>query len=135
MRRTGSSCVQGPVIVLEDDPFWMNEIKLMLEARDETVLQSTSVETALKLQAEHPNAMFIVDIILPERDGIDFIKTARNANPHVKILAISGGGRVGSEFYLKLADAFGAVCTLQKPFDDTQLSKALARLRASGAQA
>lgn len=124
-----------PVIVLEDDPFWMNEIKHMLDAQGATVLQSTSVDAALKLQAEHPDAMFIVDIILPERDGIDFIKTARALNPKAKILAISGGGRVGSEFYLKLADAFGAVCTLQKPFDDAQLSKALARLRASEAQA
>lgn len=108
--------MQVPVIVLEDDPFWMNEIKHMLESQGETVLQSTSVDAALKLQAEHPDAMFIVDIILPERDGIDFIKTARGLNPKAKTLAISGGGRVGSEFYLKLADAFGAVCTLQKPF-------------------
>lgn len=42
-------------------------------------------------------------------------------NPAVKIIAVSGSGRDGGMDYLHVAEAFGAVSTLQKPFHPEDL--------------
>ena len=48
--------------------------------------------------------------------------------PDVKIIAISGGGRVNPDEYLDLARKFGAQHTLTKPFERDELLKAVEEL-------
>ena len=46
-------------------------------------------------------------------------------DPKVRILAISGGGRVDANEYLSVARKFGAVEVLSKPFTRDELRKAV----------
>lgn len=117
-------------IILEDDPFWSEEIAAMLRDQGVQVFEAGSVDRALQLQTEHPEASFVVDIILPERDGIEFIQAARAIDPDARVIAVSGGGRLGADFYLRLAETFGASCTLAKPFNTAQLSSAWSQIQA-----
>jgi len=45
----------------------------------------------------------------------------KKSHPDIKIVAISGGGKVGPENHLVLADALGADATLKKPFSIQEL--------------
>ena len=108
-------------IIVDDDPFWMNEIASVLRSDGVTVYEAIDGDNALRLLASADDACVILDIILPERDGLEIITAARAIKPDVKILAISGGGRLGPDFYLRLATAFGAIDTIQKPFTAQQL--------------
>jgi CheY-like chemotaxis protein len=63
---------------------------------------------------------------MPERDGLEFIREAHRAHPLMKIIAMSGGGHIASESYLKIAKAFGANALLAKPFAQDELWKAIA---------
>lgn len=117
-------------IILEDDPFWSEEIAAMLRDQGVQVFEADSVDRALQLQTEHPEASFVVDIILPERDGIEFIQAARAIDPDARVIAVSGGGRLGADFYLRLAETFGASCTLAKPFNTAQFSSAWSQIQA-----
>lgn len=108
-------------IVVEDDPFWMAQI---CEGLARNGIASVQAETALEASRQirdHPDAMVILDIILPDRDGLEILQEARLANPDVRVVAISGGGRLGASFYLKLATAFGAKVGLPKPFSTDDL--------------
>lgn len=108
-------------IVVDDDPFWMNEITSALRADGVVVHEAVDGAEALRLLATTDNACVVLDIILPDKDGLEIITAARTLKPDVKILAISGGGRLGPDFYLRLATALGAVDTLHKPFTAHEL--------------
>jgi hypothetical protein len=41
----------------------------------------------------------------------------RRENAHVKIIAMSGGGRIGNADFLSIAKNLGADATVAKPFD------------------
>jgi DNA-binding response OmpR family regulator len=67
-------------------------------------------------------AAIITDILMPEQEGLETIREARQRYPSVRILAISGGGAGGPEIQLlRFAESFGADQTLAKPFTPSQL--------------
>ena len=62
---------------------------------------------------------------MPGKEGIETIRDLRREFPRVKIIAVSGGGRIGPDSYLKMAKGVGALRTLSKPFDRMTLLKAV----------
>jgi YesN/AraC family two-component response regulator len=78
-----------------------------------------------------PADLIIVDIFMPEKEGLDTILEIREVAPHVKTIAISGGGMTGSLEYLDYADTFGVDRTFTKPLDLEEVVKEVARLLVS----
>ena len=76
---------------------------------------------ALKLMGSTHIDLAIVDMVMPEKDGVETILEIKQRWPNCKIIAISGGGRIGPETFLNLADAFGADATMKKPLSFGQL--------------
>lgn len=72
--------------------------------------------------------VIITDIIMPEVDGIDVIKEIRRHNSNVKIIAISGGRRMGAEDSLEYARKAGADEAFAKPLDIDRLEATILRL-------
>ena len=70
----------------------------------------------------------ITDIIMPEQEGIETILELRHDFPDVKIIAISGGGRIGPNSYLAMAERLGAHRAFAKPFDQKELLEAVKEL-------
>lgn len=68
----------------------------------------------------------VIDIIMPDREGVETILHIRKRWPDTYIIAISGGGRIGPDDFLELATAVGADRTLTKPFRPSQLLSVLA---------
>ena len=62
---------------------------------------------------------------MPEKEGVETILDVRKKYPDLKIIAISGGGRLGPTNYLRLAKATGAHYTLTKPFTHDELFLAI----------
>ena len=65
--------------------------------------------------------LVITDIIMPDQEGIQTITEMRAAKPDAKIIAISGGGRIGNTDFLKIAQVLGAMAVIPKPFDLDEL--------------
>jgi FixJ family two-component response regulator len=63
----------------------------------------------------------LTDVIMPEKDGIEVIGELRRKQPNVRIVAMSGGGHVALDQYLKIAKGMGAHGILQKPFSNDEL--------------
>ena len=61
--------------------------------------------------------LVVTDIVMPEKEGLETIVAIRKRNKKVPIIAISGGGKLGPEHYLLLAQQFGADYAFQKPFN------------------
>jgi DNA-binding response OmpR family regulator len=73
----------------------------------------------------------VTDICMPERDGIELIRTLRAADPPLPVLAISGGGAYGVDGLLKMAELLGARATLRKPFAPSELVAAVEAISAA----
>jgi len=63
----------------------------------------------------------ITDLVMPEKEGIETIREIKNYYKQVKIIAISGGGRVTSRDYLDFAEGVGADYSFSKPVDHERL--------------
>ena len=59
--------------------------------------------------------LIILDLIMPEKEGIETIMALRNAESAIPIIAISGGGRTRPEANLNIAQMLGARYAFAKP--------------------
>ena len=69
---------------------------------------------------------------MPEQEGLETIAELKKEFPAVKIIAVSGGGRVSPDMYLPTAQEFGADRVFTKPFDIIRLGEAVKELLAAG---
>ena len=120
------------ILVVEDDDQIRTLIKKMLEGEKEyEVAEAENGVVAVKLARKTEFDLIITDIIMPEKEGIETIKEIRQMYPMIKIIAISGGGRIGPYDYLDLAKRLGAKKVLEKPFDLKEMLVAVKELLAS----
>jgi DNA-binding response OmpR family regulator len=113
------------VCVIDDDPMMLQHLQDMVAGLGFEVVSAPDVKTAFELMAAQHCDAAVVDILMPERDGIDFIMQARRVHPDLRIVAISGGGRLGADAVLGMAAGLGADRTLVKPFSASELQIAL----------
>ena len=113
------------ILLVDDDDLSRSAVHKMLE-RTGYVVHSTGIgQEALDHYRSQPSDLVITDLIMPDIDGLEVIQQLRRMNPAVRVLAISGGGRVDAEEYLSVARKFGAVEVLPKPFTGQKLKDAL----------
>ena len=76
-------------------------------------------------------SLVITDMIMPDVEGIEIITRLKQEMPDLPIIAMSGGGRVGGNNYLILADALGADAIFDKPLSVLELSRKVEGLLSS----
>lgn len=116
------------ILLIDDDNLVRMAISAVLEGAGHEVVQAPNGRVGTAAYARSAFDLVITDILMPEQEGIETIRILRHANPSVKILAISGGGRIGSQDFLLLAEMLGAAATLKKPFDPDELTARVAAL-------
>lgn len=63
----------------------------------------------------------LTDLIMPDKEGLEFIRELRRDEPTVGIIAMSGGGRGNKYSYLGPAKLLGADAALAKPFSKDEI--------------
>ena len=118
------------ILVIDDDPVLRRVITLALEAAGHSVLRCENGKKAIDHLAHNHADLLITDILMPEMDGVETVRAARQLQPQLPILAMSGGGSFDPLDYLGIASAFGATAVLPKPFRTTQLVDLVAKMLA-----
>ena len=112
-------------ILLVEDDFNLRSILVeILEDAGHRVSALADGKEVEKFIPTDPVDLVLMDILLPEQEGIETIINLHRNYPDVKIIGMSGGGQAGpagAELYLDAALTFGAHDTLQKPFEHTEL--------------
>jgi len=70
----------------------------------------------------------VTDILMPEKEGMEVIRKLKEKNKQVKTIAISGGGQIGPDRYLDLAEKLGADDKIKKPFGPDKLIQSINNL-------
>ena len=107
----------GRILVIDDDIEVREMLKQYFERAGYDVLVAADGKAATSLQHESPADLVITDIVMPEKEGLETIMEFRRDFPSVKVIAISGGGKIEANKYLTIARALGAQKTFAKPFE------------------
>lgn len=116
------------IIVIDDEPYILLMIKKMLENEGYDVELANNGKEGLEQIRRDPPDLVITDIVMPEKEGLEMIREVRSRFPEMKIIAISGGGRLDSGEYLEPARHFGAARILRKPFQKKDMVAAVSEL-------
>jgi len=111
------------ILLVEDEPQMLRALRINIRARGDEVLQAATGAAALTMAARHRPDAAIVDLGLPDMDGLDVIAGIR-AFSAMPIMVLSGRGQ--TEIKVAALDA-GADDYLDKPFAIEEL---VARFRA-----
>jgi two-component system KDP operon response regulator KdpE len=111
------------ILVVDDEPQILRALRINLRARGYDVDVAADGTTALRTAADRPPELVVLDLGLPDLDGIDVIRGLRGWTA-VPIIILSG--RAGSSDKVAALDA-GADDYVTKPFGIDEL---LARIRA-----
>lgn len=104
------------ILVIDDEAMVRSTIARTLEREGYRVAHAVDGLRGLTSFRKEPPDLVITDIIMPEEEGIGTIRRMLAEQPETKIIAISGGGRVGNFDVLRIAENIGAMATMRKPF-------------------
>ncbi|MCI0491297.1 MAG: response regulator [Blastocatellia bacterium] len=113
------------ILIVDDDIQVREVLKILLSMAGYTVREATTARKAIESYKQQPSDLIITDILMPDKDGLELIREVRRIHPDAKIIAMSGGGQIGSEEYLSWAKKFGAKYHLSKPIPRKELLKAV----------
>lgn len=116
------------VLIVEDDKELREMLKMSLLRRSYTVLEAENGKNAITHFKPSLTDLVVTDLIMPEEDGLKVVIKLREMKPSIKIIAISGGGKVGPGSYLNLAKALGADAIFSKPFSINDLTAKIEQL-------
>jgi two-component system, chemotaxis family, chemotaxis protein CheY len=105
------------ILIIEDDAIVRLTIMKLLEEAGHLVLWAVNGLQGMAVFRGWQPDLVITDIIMPDQEGIQTITEMRAAKPDAKIIAISGGGRIGNTDFLQIARQLGAMDVVAKPFD------------------
>lgn len=116
------------ILIIDDDTQLSAMLKQLLEKNGYSVLTAPDGSKGIDLYHSEGARLIITDLIMPVKEGIETIAELIKENPSVKIIAISGGGRLKPDSYLNLAETFGAARTFTKPIDRQALLDAVSEI-------
>ena len=105
----------GHILLVEDEQLVAETLASAMVSRGHTVVTASNGIEGIKRFTEQAFDLVVTDIIMPDKEGIEMILDMRKFKPETKIIAISGGGRIGNAEFLRMAASVGAMATLQKP--------------------
>lgn len=118
-----------PRILIIDDEVQIREmLGQMLSREGYDVVHAPDGKVGMNICRTQSIDLIITDIIMPEKDGIEMILELRHDFSHLKVIAISGGGRLGPDGYLEMAQKLGAHKTFFKPFNRREILDAVKEL-------
>jgi CheY-like chemotaxis protein len=108
------------ILIVDDEEGIRKVMRAILENEGYTVLEASGGNEAIVQYGRHGPDLVVTDLLMPGKDGIETLFELRQINCNVKIVALSGGGRICSKNYLNYAMKLGATATIEKPFTSVE---------------
>jgi two-component system chemotaxis response regulator CheY len=104
------------ILLVDDDELLRGPLHQILVRAGYDVDDAWNGRVAVREYRRQRCDVVIMDIVMPDEEGLGTIRELRRLDPNVKIIAISGGGLGKAGDYLGIAQMLGAMRTLAKPF-------------------
>jgi two-component system, NtrC family, response regulator AtoC len=107
------------VLVVDDEASIADGLRLTLEAEGYSIRIAGSVRTALTVLAQSEVQAAIVDLMLPDGDGLALTKELKARDPAMEVIVITAYGSVRKA--MEATKGAGAFYVLEKPFDPDEV--------------
>src|ERR1041384_1618158 len=112
-------------LLIVDDELGMRQfLTHLLQREGHTVRVAESGQQALKLLREQAPDLIVSDIRMPDMNGVDLLRAARELLPEVEVIMMTAFANVDTA---REAFLLGAYDFVQKPFDNEVLKETVAR--------
>jgi DNA-binding NtrC family response regulator len=124
----GENSSAGSVLIIDDEAAIRESLETLLEMEGYDVQSAASADEGLTRIGSRPYDLVLLDLALPDRNGIDLLAELHVHDPQLAVIMITAYGTV--ENAVKAMQA-GAANFVQKPWDNEKL---LADIRAAVAR-
>ncbi|WP_230426414.1 response regulator [Paragemmobacter aquarius] len=107
----------GPLLLIEDTPSLQMVYRSVLTSAGHSVHVAANAADGLAGFVEHRPAVVLLDLMLPDRDGLDLMQEMLALRPEVNVIVITANGSINKAVEAMRA---GAHDFLVKPFDETR---------------
>ena len=120
------------ILILDDNQDFLEVLAENLESEGHSVCATHSFSGAQKYLQRGQIDLFLLDVVMPNMDGIEIAKLLSQAPRSYTLIAISGGSaRMSPALGLSAMRVSGVDAVLQKPFSIPTLMKKVAEISRS----
>ena len=113
------------ILVVEDDPDFADFLHNLLERQDFQVARVSAAPAALRLLAAQEIDLVITDVVMPDMDGIEFLRSFPPNARGMPVIAVTGSPLNAGGTLSRVMRALGAVQVLAKPIAAADLVAAV----------
>ena len=113
------------ILIIDNDDSVRESLRRTLHKEGYTIMEASEGRRGLKQLERQPVDVILLDMFMPDKDGLETIMALRRTHPGMKIIAMSGGGFKGRVDVLDVAKKLGVRRTLAKPFTREELIEAV----------
>ena len=104
-------------LIVDDEPLARRELRRLLDAHADLIVvgEAGNIDEARSLIERHEPDVVFLDILMPEKEGLETLLEIKQRFPSVAVFVMSGGGTRGKHDFLAVAKKFGATGVVKKP--------------------
>lgn len=105
------------ILVVDDNAAERRSLAELLTRGGYDVIQAADGFEAIRVWQDGPLELVILDLFMPDKDGIETMRELRNLSPGIPVIAMSGGWSYQPAVsLLKAAQHLGAFLAIEKPY-------------------
>ncbi len=102
------------ILVVDDDHDILRSLSGLLKDKGYESLTASSAETALEIIRAQPISLVLLDVVMPDVDGLAALRRIKADHPDLPVIMISGAATISTAV---TAIKLGALDFVEKPFD------------------
>uniref|UniRef100_A0A832GMC3 Response regulator transcription factor n=1 Tax=Caldimicrobium thiodismutans TaxID=1653476 RepID=A0A832GMC3_9BACT len=106
------------ILIVDDDPDILTVVSSFLSIEGFQILQAQNIKTAQELFEREKPDMIILDIMLPDKSGLEWLKELKYTDPTIPIMLLTAKSSLSDKV---LGFELGADDYLAKPFEPLEL--------------
>jgi DNA-binding NtrC family response regulator len=115
------------VLLVDDEKEFVELLGQRMSTRGMEVTATTSAADALKIAEERTFDVIVLDLMMPEMDGIEVLKNLKAKRPELQVILLTGHGTIDKGVE---AMRLGAMDFVEKPADLDALTEKIKKARA-----
>ena len=109
---------KGSILVVDDESEIREGLELLLSSEGYGVSSAGTGESGLAKLEEHPFDLLLLDVSLPDRNGLELLREIRRRDPHLSVVLITAYGSIDMA---RAAFKNGALDYITKPWSNDEL--------------
>ena len=109
---------KGSILVVDDESEIREGLEVLLKGEGYGVASAEDGESGLAKLEEHPFDLLLLDVSLPDRNGLDMLKEIRRRDPDLSVVLITAYGSIDMA---RAAFKNGAMDYITKPWSNDEL--------------